>query len=126
MKEITVMGSPLFLRDGIVRLTEKQAGDRRDCLKPHKEKGKPVKDCYEITAETCFKVGEVISYTGDIDAFRPEMAAQKSDEKDLAIEELKDTILEQKKVIVNLKAKVGELEKVLTEANEAKTDKPNK
>jgi len=66
MKEITIIGSPLYLKQGIVKLTEKQAQARTHCLKPYVDaKGKEVKDCYEIIAETCFKVGEVIGFAAD-------------------------------------------------------------
>ena len=127
MKEITVMGSPLFLRDGIVRLTKKQASDRKTCLKPHLDKkGKQVKDCYEIIAETCFKVGETIGYAGNIDSFRPEAMAQKSEEKDIIIEDLKASVDEKDIIIGELKARVEELEKMLAETNKAKTDNPKK
>ena len=105
MKEITVMGSPLFLQSGIVKLTKKQADIRTLSLVPHtNDKGKPIPDCYEIIRETCFKVGETFGYVGSIADFRPEM--QKPNEKDALIGE-KDSLI--KKLIV----KIEDLEKAL-------------
>jgi hypothetical protein len=96
MKEIIVMGSPLILRGGVARLTEKQARSRMLSLKPYLDKkGKQIKDCYEIISEICFKVGEVIGYSGNIDGFNPEIVAQiKTDEKEAIIAELRAKIKE--------------------------------
>lgn len=107
MKEITVMGSRLILRDGIVKLTPAQASARAHCLKPLLDKkGKQVKNCYEIVAEICLKVGEVIGYAGDIGNFNPEMAAQvQADEKDAIIAELQDKIKAMEKKLVVEKSK---------------------
>lgn len=96
MKKITVIGSPLTLRGGIVKLTEEQALRRSHRLKPRlNSKGEQVKGCYEITGETCFKIGEDLGYEGDVGAFNPEMAAQlQADGKDKVIAELREKIKE--------------------------------
>ena len=105
MREITVMGSPLILHFGIVKLTKKQADIRTLSLVPHtNDKGKPIPDCYKITREVCFKVGETIGYADGIANFRPE--TQKPNEKDVLIGE-KDALIKK------LMAKVEELEKAL-------------
>lgn len=95
MKEITVMGSPLILTAGIVKLTKKQAKRREHCLKPYfDDSGKRVTDCYEIVAENWFKVGESIGYAGKTGDLRPDIATslitgEQIAEKDALIEDLR-------------------------------------
>ncbi len=85
MKEIIVMGSPLVLTAGILKLTEKQVRARQHCLKPYFDsEGKRVEDCYEIVAETCFKIGETIYYAGDAAKLRPDIAKDLSAKEEVA------------------------------------------
>lgn len=114
MKEITVMGSTLILRDGIVKLTPAQASARAHCLKPLLDKkGKQIKDCYEITTQICFKVGEVIGYTGDVGDFSPEMALQiQADKKDAVIGDLREKIQAKDTELVEIRSKLEKMAKI--------------
>ena len=54
MEQYRVIKKPLFLKEGIVALTDDQAAPRKHLVKNVK------KDIYEIEREACFKVGETI------------------------------------------------------------------
>lgn len=94
MKKIIVMGSPLFLNRGILKLTTKQAAARMHCLKPYiDDNGQKLDGTYEIIAETCFKIGEEFWYAGDTSNLRPDIAAEVNKgeqlaEKDAVIDDL--------------------------------------
>ena len=56
MDKFRITEKPLFLKNGELELTEKQAVRRRYGLEPVKKK----KGRYTIVKEVCFKVGEVV------------------------------------------------------------------
>lgn len=102
MKEIIVMGSPLFLSHGILRLTDAQHRVRAHCVKPYLRNGKPVEGLYEIVSETCFKVGETIGYSGDTQNLRPDIAL--AIDKDAVIKEQAAKIAELEAALENIKS----------------------
>lgn len=121
MKEINVMGSPLVLKGGIVQLTDKQAAARRQCLKPYYDaEGKKIEGCYEVIAETAFKVGEKIYFTSsgnltpEIDpaALQPGLAEEN--------EQLKRRLEELTAYTQDLERKIEELEKAAEEKEKQK------
>lgn len=60
MKRYTVIEKPLFLKNGILALTQEQAEPRKHLLKHLRG------DQYEIIGEVCFKIGEEIGFDGPV------------------------------------------------------------
>lgn len=107
IKEITVTSSPLRLNDGVVRLTDKQAAVRAHCLRPHLDgKGKPVKGCYEIVKEICFKVGETFGY---------DKATNLRSEPGQADAVLREALAEKDALIADMQTRIDELEVQIAE-----------
>jgi hypothetical protein len=118
MKEITVLGSPLVLKGGIVKLTEKQAAARKHCLKPVLDADKkPIEGCYEIIAETTFKVGEVLGYTVEsVNNLRPDLVAQINlSDLNKRLEELTKYTLDLEAELAKKDAEIAELKAQLEE-----------
>lgn len=125
MKEIIVMGSPLVLSAGILKLTEKQAKARKHCLKPYVDgQGEKIADCYEITVETCFKVGETILYSGDVANLRPDLAKDISAREEVA--DLQGKLNELTTYVTSLEDQLKEKDEKIAALETKKGKKPEK